>query len=392
MMINRFIILIHLLCTINSVASLSSFDRAKDALRRRDFVRTISHLADVESQTSDYKRALALKSRVHVVLGNYESAILDSQRCGDFNSISSIEAKRRDYDRAGVAVAIQDYGRAYTISTSLLKESPESLHLLLLRAKAGMELGFYSSARSDSMNALRISRFEPEAILILSRSIFQDLGNVTLAHINTKFCRLVAPDYEPCGVYARIFGTLRKYLESSRLEFDLGHFHGSIESLRKVLTYRHVNVPRALRRHVKHQMCRAYGNAAINNVSNVAPFDVLDVCEDALSELNGESDEITPDDAPIAVECRLRIAWAWIYQHEEIGKAKYEIEYAESISRQHPSSVDSVLKHLHSDVKDRILYVEEEFKRKEKMEGDLYVKTHSLIHVTTPCFNTHMFR
>ena len=340
-------------------------------------MKTLSHLTDCAS-SADYKRALALRSRVHVVLGNYDSAILDSQRCGDVDSMHSIESKRRDFDRATVAILTQNFPGAYELSTSLLKESPESLQLLLLRARAGLALGFYSSARSDAMNALRISRFEPEAILILSRSIFSDLGNVTLAHINTKFCRIVAPDYEPCGIFLRIFETLRKDLESAKREYDLGDFHSSVESCKRVLTYPHVKIPRALRRRVKYELCRAYGEAAIQNVTSVAPFDVLEACEDALSELNvgssssSDSTEITPDDAPITVECRIRIAWAWIFQHQNIGKAKYEILHAEAISRQHPTSVDANMRRLHSEVSDRILYEEEELKKKEEMESDLY--------------------
>ncbi len=181
---------------VSSSRTISSFIKAKEALRERDFVKTLAYLTEGASTQDYFKQSLSLRSSVHVVLGNFDSAILDSHRCGNVDSISLIEAKKRSYESADVAFHLQDFGKAYTISSALLKESPESLRLLLLRARAGIQLGFYNSARSDSMNALRISRFEPEAILILSRSIYSDLGNVTLAHINTQFCRMVAPDYK----------------------------------------------------------------------------------------------------------------------------------------------------------------------------------------------------
>ena len=75
MMINRFIILIHLLCTINSVASLSSFDRAKDALRRRDFVRTICQQLDAQECSLPIKIP-PLTTEMPVVTGNVNAGNL----------------------------------------------------------------------------------------------------------------------------------------------------------------------------------------------------------------------------------------------------------------------------------------------------------------------------
>ncbi len=165
-------------------------------------------------------------------------------------------------------------------------------------------------------------------------------------------------------------------MKSASDSYDNEDFHNSIESCKKVLTYRHrqhKQIPRSLRRRVKHDLCKAYSEAAIVNISSVQPFDVLEACEDALSEIKGaDTEQLTPDDAPAAVECRIRIAWAWIFQHQEIGKAKYEIQFAESISRQHPDVVNSKMRYLHRNVQDRIREEEEEIKRREKMESDLY--------------------